>query len=261
MEKNKKNGENTYKVPFSFRRMGMVARYYGGRLRWQVMFYPLISLVVFALVMVIRNFGGVVLGNSIAGILQYFVIFGSIAFVTRRDFAMSTTLPASGMEKGLFMILYSMIVLPVLAYGPVEIASQIVYGQSVVFGSLSSTPELSVLENHFGILASFSLISLAVNVATCLWVVAAARRKVVLKAILFPIFMNIVIGLVIGLITAIKAMEVATNAPRLHRMPRFNIEAFGDALSDVLMWLIPFMAVYIVIALWRVIHAAGRRQL
>lgn len=261
MAKNNSNKEKKCNSPFSLGRMGMVARYYSGRLRWQIMFYPLISLVVFALMMVIRNFGGVVLGNSMAGILQYFVIFGSIAFVTRRDFAMSTTLPASGMEKGLVMILYSLIVLPVLAYGPAEIASRIVYGESVVFGSLSATPELSVLESHAAVLNSFTVLSLAMNVVTCLWVVAAARRKVVLKAILFPIFMNIVIGLVIGVITALKAVQVAANAPRLHRMPQFNIEAFGDALSDALIWVIPFMAVYIVIALWRVIHAAGRRQL
>ncbi|MCI5979086.1 MAG: hypothetical protein MRZ32_09285 [Bacteroidales bacterium] len=204
---------------FSWRRVSMVANYYSPRIRRQLMFYPLISLVAFALGMITYNPGEPASGLWVTGLLQYFVIFGPLALAFHRDWAMSITLPAGSAEKATFLAIYSIIVLPVLAMAPCEIALNLVYDRSLfVTDPAMVDPEVAAVLPDAAKQRAQNILGLLFSTAVCMWVVMKTRRHVVLKAIGFILLFGLVFGFVVGIMSLFNSgiTEAAASAIRLH---------------------------------------------
>lgn len=244
---------------YSLRRAALVGNYYTSRLRWQVMFYPLISLLFFAMSMVANSLGSELIGMTLTGFLQYLVIFGPIVFAIRRNDVMEATIPASSAEKSTFLAVYCLIILPVLALAPCEIATQLVYGKSILAADLSSDTNLSALELNTTIFTISSLLQIIFGASVCMWVVTAARKSPVMKGILFTIAANFVIGMAVGIVVAVNVVKTTLNSPRLHRMPNINYEALGETMNSVYTWLIPLLSILIIFAIWRTFRAMSKR--
>lgn len=243
---------------FSMSRVMMVARYFGPRISWQIKFYPLVSLGIFALAALMRSAGAPLLSSGLTGMLQYLVLFGPIVLATRNDYEMVTTLPARASEKGLFAILYSLVLLPLLAYGPIYLASLLCYG--TIDPDSAASDELSFMTGHMGLFLLFSFVSAAAGILTSLWAVAGSGRRRILKGIIWPIVLNFVVGMFVGAYTAVAAISTVSTSPRIHRRGVVNYEAIGDAVAQILPALIIILSVYSLFAMWRIIRAYSRRQ-
>lgn len=240
MEENRKK--------FSIKGVSASCNYYSSRIRWQVMFYPLISLLVFAISMVCNHVGVGDLGKSFIGLLQYLVIFGPLIFAFRGKNSITQPNGLSATSEATFMVFFSLIILPVLALAPCEIANQIVYHKSMF--NMPEVPELKGMTIANGTLIAASLLQIIFGSAICLWVVSAARKKVILKGILFTIIANIVIGLIVGIATAVSIVKTDISSPKLHSMPVINYKMIGETLNTMFTFMIPVLAVGILVAVF-----------
>lgn len=238
--------ENSNK--FSIRGISASCNYYTSRIRWQIMFYPLISLLVFAISMVCNHVGMGELGKSFTGLLQYLVIFGPLIFAIRGKNSITLPNELSGSSEATFLVLFSLIILPVLALAPCEIATQIVYHKSMF--NMPEVPELKGMSIANGTMIAASVLQIIFGAAICLWVVSAARKRVILKGILFTIIANIAIGLVVGIATAVSIVKTDIASPKLHSMPVINYKMIGETLNTMFTFMIPILAIGIVVAVF-----------
>lgn len=240
----------------------MVARYYYPRLRWQMILYPLVSIVVFVLFKLLYDHGIDRMAVLLLGILGYMVEFAPLVLALRDDSELDAGLPACGLEKYLFLLGYFLVAIPLLVFAPSELLSLIFYGeldQQLVLSQAGVTlPEvMSMTELILGSVSSTISIIL-----TCLWVVLANRTHRVLKGILFPIIVSLAVGIVggIGAVIIMIAHFGDINDPSL-------VGDAGAVGSQVLILMKPIlnaltvvMVIYSVIAavmLWRTVT---RRQ-
>lgn len=250
--------ENNKYDKFSWKRVSMVSSYYSTRLRWQVMFYPLVSLFVFMLSMIAEMVGGVIVAQSLTGLLQYLVIFGPLVFAFRRKGDMDYFIPVSGTEKATFLAIYCLIVLPILVLAPCEIANQLVYERSIFTADLSAVPQLKTMVLNNTAMAACSILQMLTGASICMWVVSAVRRKVVLKSILFTLITFMVLGLVSGIFMTVAILKGNGVGPQLHRMPVINYEVVGQSINEISSWMIPALSLIIIFAVWRTFKANSK---
>lgn len=257
------NTENSAGVSdkFQWQRVMMVARYYWPRIGWQIKFYPLISLAVLGLVVLCHVAGIAELHSSVAGILMYFVTFGAITLGMRRDYPITTVMPAKGSEKCAFVLLFVFVVLPVLAILPCELGSWLLYGQSAFLSvaGMEEAEEMSALMDN---MVPYTVAQTLMAMATCMWMVVSSKRLRVLKGILVPVILQFVIGIVVGIVVAMSAIaNVQTGGPRVHSRSGFDPSAVVDSIQSFADWMVPILAVYVVFAVYKGCRAICRRTL
>lgn len=246
---------------FSWRRVSMVANYYKPRIRWQLMFYPLISLVAFALGMMAYNPGTPESGFWFTGLLQYFVMFGPLVIAFRRDWDMSITLPARASEKATFLVIYSLVILPVLALAPCDIAMNIAYGRSLFVAGPVADPQVAALLPDAAVQRAMNILGVLFATSVCACVVMTSRRRVVLKSVLFILLSNLGLGFITAIVTMFMPgmNALTTAAPKLHTAGAAT-DALVPVMNSVYSLLIPFTAAGIVLFILLIYRGAARRM-
>lgn len=249
---------------FSWHRVSMVANYYMPRIRWQVMFYPLISLVAFALGMLTYNPATPETGFWFVGVLQYFVMFGplALAFHRNRDKCEPASAPAArGSEKATFLVIYSLVVLPVLALAPCDIAMNIAYGRSLFVAGPVADAQVAALLPSAAVQRAENILGLLFATSVCACVVVYARRKVTLKSIGFIILGNVGLALVTVIIMMfMPSMKALVNStPKLHTASGVT-DALAPVMNRFYTLLIPITAVAIVLVIVLIYRGAVRRS-
>lgn len=101
---------------FSLQRLGMVARFYFPRLKKQIIFYPLLSLITVLLTVGAAKLEFVPTSLlTPLGLLSTLLLWlGPAVFTMQEGPETEALLPAKGSEKALFIILYSIVGIPLL---------------------------------------------------------------------------------------------------------------------------------------------------
>lgn len=102
-------------VPSLWRQIVLLCRYYGPRLKWQVIWYAVASLVIAALMAWASCYGFKVPYVMLAAVVCFMIMFAPLAFARYNSRVMDVTLPASWQAKSIFMIGYTAIVIPFVA--------------------------------------------------------------------------------------------------------------------------------------------------
>lgn len=155
---------------FSWRRVMAIGRYYYPALRTQMIIYPLISLVTgiilfFFVKSVIWGFFGSILSLT----LQFMLYLSPIVFARKQTRPIETLLPALGSEKATFILGYSLIIVPILTFGPELIVYHLLHW---IFPGI--TDLYSIYHTQFSIDNTVNILGYAqylVPLTTCLFVI------------------------------------------------------------------------------------------
>lgn len=248
----------SYSGRISWKRLLSVGRYYWPRLRWQVMLYPVISVLVFIAYALLHKGGFNTGAATVLGVISYMVEFAPLVLALRNDRETDIMLPVCGTEKFLFLIGYFLIIVPLLAYLPSELLSLLVYGQTDKYLVLRQSG-IDLSDHLFSRILFSGVVSNVAMILTCLWAVIASRTHRILKGILYPLIISVisaVISVIYSLSYVIRNyMNLTSTDPDL--MATAAVEMMWPVIH-VLTWLFAAYSVFAAVMLWR---SVTRRQL
>lgn len=234
------------KEGFSCHRVGMVARYYYPALKTQIIFFPLISLLAgISAVFSDYLWQFAMLDGLLSAAIAFMFMFAPIMFARNSSREIELTLPATYLEKATFVVLYTLICIPLMTYGPMYLMKWLL---PIVFNLNSPVNEMeefikNLMQNSYGL----ELFSNAVPLITCLFVVMVCKKSRAGKGILWSILSNVALGMV-GLCFGIF---MAINNPGLRGENEiFMNPAFADTFRNVMMITGVISLVYVVVMSW-----------
>lgn len=253
---------------FSCRRLGMVARYYWPMIKWEVILFPVASVLVGLLVWLFIFGKAGTLASMASGILSYGVIFAPLVLMyeRKRSYQMSLSLPAANSEKAMFLLLYFCVAVPVLLYLPMKLCTLPMTMDDFLNTIPEMTPELAGQIRHLVLSPATISLGVATSLAyvlTTLWIMVAARRNVLAKAILIPLGINYGLGIVVGMFFGVFAFYIGFkhgyegSAPDERAVADFLVNIVINCCYVMIVILVAYAGVAAVMV-WR---AIAKRQL
>lgn len=206
----------TIQDTFSWRRVAMTGAAWWPRLRWEVFFAAGAAITVGLLGGLIdRTFKTYVGNYMITSIFSMVICFFPAVFGMASGRNMMRLLPASNREKGVFMLLFSIVFIPllylVLAEGTYYIFNPSFYSTQFFHSALQ--------EAHINDSSFFYFLSVSYNFVYYLCLIMGVlflsqwvRKNAVLKSIVIPIGICIVIGFIIGISSAVAGFIDSLNS-------------------------------------------------
>ncbi len=200
---------------FSWRRVGMVGQFYFPRLKWQLIAYPIaaICLTLLTSVLIKIELPAVAIA-PFSSIISYMVSLGPLFFTAMAAREVETSLPATNGEKTVFMILYSLIIIPLLVWIPQWLIQLLMFGSIAPISEILqhtmpsnsdiAIPQISQLATKSiptNILSSFAVI------LVCLCTVVTLKRNRIILSIVFCIVYQIVITIVTSIYIGAKIVN------------------------------------------------------
>lgn len=142
------------KEGFSCHRVGMVARYYYPALKTQIIFFPLISLLAgISAVFSDYLWQFAMLDGLLSAAIAFMFMFAPIMFARNSSREIELTLPATYLEKATFVVLYTLICIPLMTYGPMYLMKWLL---PIVFNLNSPVNEMeefikNLMQNSYGL--------------------------------------------------------------------------------------------------------------
>ncbi len=179
-----------YKSGFSWRRVGMVVKYYYPTLRKQMIWYPAVAAGLCLIVSLLQLFGDTVANSSMGllGAMSFMFYFAPVVLCRYESRLTTTLLPVTAAEKMVVLMVYFFVVIPLLLFG-VEYA----YAGLLHF----TVPEMAFLDRAFaqydaleieierkGLFMLSSAFLSILPTMLCLWGVTYYRQNRTLKALL-----------------------------------------------------------------------------
>lgn len=258
----------------SWTRIKSVLRFYMPILKLQLIIYPAIAIVMFALGVYANYIGGpvaVMLSMSIMSSILGFMIYFAPCVLTRRNTRITELmLPASSVEKAGVLIVYFLIFLPAITTGLFQLLNYIgteffslpcmLDLTSEMAGSKAALPDFLKQHTFIAYLASMS--QTAAYITTCLWCVLAYRNNRTLMSIVWCVVVMITIGLISGIYTAVSVIS--------HHASGFvngNVDdtAINDTVTDSISMLMPTISaiciIYCIFGIWMIWRQFSKRQI
>lgn len=191
---------------FSWNRVRMVGRYYYPSLRRQLIIYPLVSVATIIISALFNHYKiNMFLPGTLTLILSFMLYWGPVVFTSHSCRELEVSLPAKRSEKATFILLYTFIAIPLLAYGPYYIGE-----------FLAGNPFLSeVTEKYAQVKGNFkiaiyiaSIIQMVMPMSVCLFAVMASKTSRVTKGIGFSVLSLIGLSIITGLITVLHMINL-----------------------------------------------------
>lgn len=189
---------------FSWKRVGMVARFYYPRVKWQLLLYPLFALALNLIGGYILKAGfPAVLISPLSSIPSWMVYYGSLFLIIKESREVETMLPATAKEKATCLILYAALLLPLITTIPSWIGGFIVFG---TFNTAEIMPYINFPEDskkvidYMAPLLNQSMYYGIPTVIACslitLLTVARAKRNRIILSIAFVIAYTVAMTLI-----------------------------------------------------------------
>lgn len=188
------------------------------------------------------------------------IYLGPLVFAVYRDRSLQTLLPASGIEKALFMLLYTVVAVPLA-----EVV--IWYGIEGVFGVFGVAPDVlrsfdgkikeSFMELGIADYDVFNPLRLATELlpaVVCLYVVVSSRGQRVLKGIGGIVGTVVAMGLVSGIYGAYMGFRFAmleSDGMAMEEAVRITVAEATPTLIAVMSVIVPLLLLLAVAITWR----------
>ena len=189
---------------FSWRRVGMVGRFYYPRLKWQLIAYPIASICLTLLISTLIKLELPALATApFSTALSFIVYLGPLFFTAKAAREVETTLPATAGEKATFMILYSLVVIPLLTWIPQYTVQLLMFGQIIPTDEILKHTMPANANIDTASIMQFAIKSIPANVLiyfavilTCLYAVVSVKRNRIVMSIVFCIVYQIAVSIV-----------------------------------------------------------------
>lgn len=202
--------DNAINNSFSWHRVGMVASYWWSRLKMQVITYLLYSILSSAIIIVTMKTTGTTSTAFLASLTTFMAILAPIVFGMRQGREMSQTIPATNAEKLTFMVLYSLVFIPLITIVITDIPVKLLCGdveinymkQHVGF-EISQSSMLLMTVASMGQIIAISTLVLLISTTT--------RQHSVILSVLWGLGLSVVPNFIIGIISGIMGFMDACN--------------------------------------------------
>lgn len=187
---------------FSFPRFMMVARFYYPRLKKQIIILPIVAFVIglLSVTAIVNGTKGLFVIASL--ILGACYIFSPLIFATRKGIEIETMLPATWVEKSVFIIGYCIIGVSILYFVPIILAE--LSAHLFLDYSCQDLTQMLITQG-FMYETGYNLINTVFFLALCMTAVMCSTRDRIIRGILWVIAGEIlffVIGAVEGILVA-----------------------------------------------------------
>ena len=248
---------------FSWRRVGLVARFYYPRLRTQIIIYPLTGILLTLLSIFAAVTGGSeIIWPVVSSIVGFMLMFGPVSLGSRKGLEIETTFPATGAEKSTFIILYAMIGIPLLLLLPAAIGALLTPADITAdfFAAKAFDMRRQLIDSTYGMV----IFDEAAPMITCLWAVMAVKKNRVLMGIVWAIACNFAIGIAGGIYGIYIVFTTGLSDGRAN-LPMADPEAITgivmDSINPFIMWISIVLAIYVIFALIKTVQCIKNRQL
>lgn len=189
---------------FSWKRVGMVARFYYPRLKWQLALYPLAAfLFTLAGGYLLKAGFPAILISPFSSIASWMVYLGPLFLIIKSSREVETMLPATAKEQATCLILYAALLLPLITSIPAWAGSFVVFGTTnlaSVMSYINFPPEAKEPLEYIAPYLSRSFyygipMTMTFSLVTLLTIVKAKRNRIILS-IVFVIALNFAITLI-----------------------------------------------------------------
>lgn len=251
----------------NIQRLRAVARFYFPRLKNQLIWYPIISLLLgLVTTMCFFTKSSSLFLLSIIGdafILSILMEYGPLAFAIHSSPEMETTLPATGKEKATFIICYTFIVLPLLLIAPITVID--LFFHRPFNELLLSIPQMSTIATESISIKTgiFSFLQYIVPTSVCLYAVMYYARKRVVYGIVWTITANVIMAITGFFCGATTAFIAGYNDGRN------GVELSEDAIANkmvsvvepVIEWCCVILAICLIFVIYKTYRAIRFRQM
>ncbi|MDE5799505.1 MAG: hypothetical protein K2H74_00610 [Paramuribaculum sp.] len=195
---------------FSWRRVGLVARYYYKPLKRPLIIFPLLSLAVgiFSLLSMRYNIS-LFFAGTLSTILSFLYYWSPVVFNRVESSQLTTTLPCRWSERATFVMPVALLGMPLLIFGPSYALSELgtyLYPDTYT----SQLARLGAEDTTFFpdyIAISLKVVMGLMPFSVSLYVIYRARKNRVLKAILLSVAAMIVETITYGVIIGLIVMD------------------------------------------------------
>lgn len=257
--------EDLYTDSFSLRRALAYGRIFSPWIGRQLLFMPLISLAVAILtIMLAINPLGALFSGLLSFIPAFMVYFGSLVFAYSTDQTMQTILPVKWSEKALFMIVYSLVVVPLCVDVP-----QIIADRAVIWldpDRVDSNVILSARYMTQGVSASWNYLQQLIPAAVCLTAVVFYTSRRVLMPVVWTVVSMIglsVLGGICGILSVVKfgAKNLEAIAEANQGNPRAVVNALMGEMQPYIEIFQIFSVAILFVFVWLICRKIKTRQL
>lgn len=224
---------------FSWRRVGMVARFFYPKLRSQIILFPMMAVALSLWVYLMPN--TFVLKDMLTGFMYLAVTLmlcwasGKFAGSNRQC---ETMLPALWSEKALIVVVYSLIVVPLLLFVPqmlVDYVASLIDGDTLTLFGMGDDC-IIVFGKELGLKSTDTCFS----ITTCMFIACRSAKSTFVKSAVWSLLATIGFGLLVGIaFVAIFSTKVCTNAEALEGLNGSEvIDALGiSGLMYIFYWI------------------------
>ncbi len=181
---------------FSFNRFVSVARFYYPRLKYQIIWYPILSVLmgIGTLLCVIANMTGLFILLLVGSVflISLLLEYGPLAFAIHSSPEIETSLPVTSCEKIAFIFLYTFIGIPVMVLLPLSLIS-LAIPESMIPADMAEMGKIVSAMPCQAIILSFFQYLFPMSI--CLYAVMRYSRKRFAHGIIWTICANAVLAL------------------------------------------------------------------
>lgn len=167
---------------FSPGRLRMVFRFWWPTLQRYLLVFFLCSVAISVVTSLVALHNGSLMAYQFAGVPAYFAVFGSAVFGSRKGREQSIVLPATSNEKATFMLLYTLVALPLVSYVTSGLISYFISGETMVNMAIESV-HLKYSSSECLWFFGFSLLVNLMAALTCLYFAVMSRTHIYIKSI------------------------------------------------------------------------------
>lgn len=247
---------------FSWRRVGMLFRYWFPRFDYRIWIFPVVVLACGLLSLCFSLQENSPEGVTILSMAYYAIILGPLVFAGRRAPEIRATLPVKTSELYVFLLIVSLVIIPLVVSSLSELFAYccgVNLTSEKFYRTAFAESEQLGLKFNFVVMAVYSVLTYVVATVICLWGVVSAKNNPVGKSLLALVIGYFITGLtwgIFGAAVAISNFEEVSDAD-----PEMMGTVVGSIIDIGMYVMMPVLAITLIVFLRLIYRALSRKPI
>lgn len=247
---------------FSWRRVGMLFRYWFPRFDYRIWIFPVVVLACGLLSLCFSLQENSPEGVTILSMAYYAIILGPLVFAGRRAPEIRATLPVKTSELYVFLLIVSIVIIPLVVSSLSELFTYccgVNLTSEKFYRTAFAESEQLGLKFNFVVLAIYSILTYVVATVICLWGVVSAKNNPVGKSLLALVIGYFITGLtwgILGAAVAISNFEEVSDAD-----PEMMGTVVGSIIDIGMYVMMPVLVIALIVFLRLIYRAIARKPI
>lgn len=247
---------------FSWRRVGMLFRYWFPRFDYRIWIFPVVVLACGLLSLCFSLQENSPEGVTILSMAYYAIILGPLVFAGRRAPEIRATLPVKTSELYVFLLIVSLVIIPLVVSSLSELFAYccgVNLTSEKFYRTAFAESEQLGLKFNFVVMAVYSVLTYVVATVICLWGVVSAKNNPVGKSLLALVIGYFITGLtwgIFGAAVAISNFDEVSDAD-----PEMMGTVVGSIIDIGMYVMMPVLAITLIVFLRLIYRALSRKPI